>query len=125
MGEKVGEKVGKKKAIPRPPNSFMLWGASNRNIVKQRHPYSTNADISRVLGKEWNKMPANKKQQWQILAEEAKLSHSTKYPDYKYQPKTSRPKPTKPKTSKPKNISNDDFIDEFSLFQCLIELYIY
>ena len=44
------------KSIPRPPNSFMLWSASNRKNVQREHPDSTNADISRVLGKKWNKM---------------------------------------------------------------------
>jgi len=142
------------KSIPRPPNSFMLWSASNRKNVQREHPDSTNADISRVLGKKWNKMTNEAKQPWKILAEEEKQIHSRKYPGYKYQPKsskpktfkhkpskhkttkpkpskhkTTKPKTTKPKTSKPKNILKDEFIDgfidEFSLFQSLIELGIY
>jgi len=138
------------KSIPRPPNSFMLWSASKRKNVQAEHPGSTNADISRVLGKKWNKMTNEAKQPWQILAEEKKQIHSRKYPGYKYQPKSSKPKTSKPKTfkpktfkpktskpksskpksskrktSKPKNIFKDEFIDEFALFQFLITSNIY
>ena len=130
----LGEKVGtQKKAIPRPPNSFMLWSASNRKNVQAEHPDSTNADISRFLGIKWNEMSIKDKKQWQILAEEKKQIHSKKYPGYKYQPKTTKPKTTKPKTTKPKNILKDEFIDGsidgstdgYLLFQLLIESDIY
>lgn len=58
------------KHIPRPPNSFMIFGKQNRKILANQFPDYTNKQISKILGDEWRKMNLEEKQHFHRLADE-------------------------------------------------------
>ncbi|KAI0761690.1 hypothetical protein BD413DRAFT_485624 [Trametes elegans] len=84
--------------IKRPPNAFMIYRSElcrkrkiNRTVVKDHR------QISRIAGELWNKLCVAEREPYHALAEEAKLQHAAKYPDYKYSPVYRRDKPAKRK----------------------------
>ncbi|KAK0458264.1 uncharacterized protein EV420DRAFT_1245792, partial [Desarmillaria tabescens] len=43
-------------------------------------------NLSRIAGSLWKNMTSLEKQPWKMLAEQEKIEHAVRYPDYKYQP---------------------------------------
>ena len=76
-------------AIKRPENSFMLFARKRRSFFAQEHPNLNNADISKILGQEWFKLPLTQRQYFIDLAKKKKEEHKLLYPEYKYRPKHS------------------------------------
>lgn len=75
--------------IPRPPNAFILYRRSkqveiSRGVGISRTP---NKDVSRIAGEMWQREPDHVKDEFKRQAEEAKQSHMSRYPNYKYTPK--------------------------------------
>ncbi|KAL2351990.1 high mobility group box domain-containing protein, partial [Cryomyces antarcticus] len=75
--------------IPRPRNSFMLYRQHNQARFIDKHPGIANPEVSKILGELWKSEPASVKEKWKLLAEEEKLRHREKYPEYRYQPRRS------------------------------------
>ena len=73
--------------VPRPRNPFIIFRCDfvKRGVV----PASVERDhriVSRIAGERWHRMSDQEKQTWKDLAEQEKLHHALKYPDYRYRP---------------------------------------
>ena len=74
-------------SIKRPMNSFMCYSRLNRPSLAIQHKNSSNSKISILLGEQWSKLTLIERQLYVDLAEEEKIQHQYKYPEYKYLPK--------------------------------------
>ena len=72
--------------IKRPQNSFMIWASETRPHIAKTKPYINNANISKILGQIWTQLPTNSKLNYKIKANNCKIEHKLKYPNYKYTP---------------------------------------
>lgn len=72
--------------IPRPPNAFILFANQWRKKLAGRHPWETNAEISKRLGNMWKSMDNDEKGVYKALAREADAKHKKEYPGYVYNP---------------------------------------
>ncbi|KAH9476076.1 Repressor ROX1 [Psilocybe cubensis] len=73
--------------IPRPQNAFILF--RSECIRQKMIPKSVEKDyrnLSRICGKVWKQMSADEREPWFRMADQEKISHSIKYPNYKFQP---------------------------------------
>ncbi|GBC03788.1 hypothetical protein RclHR1_05320005 [Rhizophagus clarus] len=93
--------------IPRPKNCFMAYREHMQHKVLAENPGMNNKVVSIIAAQMWNKEPEDVKQFWKERAQQLKLEHKIKYPDYKFAPKKKSQKnginPTGVKT--PKTIS--------------------
>ncbi|KRZ05019.1 TWiK family of potassium channels protein 7 [Trichinella zimbabwensis] len=71
--------------VKRPLNSFMLW-AHQRRLYYQRQGNQNNTELSKLLGKEWQKLDYHTKRCYAELAEQLRLMHIREFPNYKYRP---------------------------------------
>lgn len=87
-----------KEHIKRPANHFMIWSCEKRQhylIEKNKNKYNVkinNAEMSKMLGREWANLPNECKLKYKQKADELKKEHKLMYPDYKYEPKTKKQK---------------------------------
>ncbi|KAH9510573.1 protein capicua [Dermatophagoides farinae] len=80
-----------KKHIRRPMNAFMIFSKRHRALVHHKHPNSDNRSVSKILGEWWYSLPAQKKQQYQELANKVKEAHYKRHPDWKWCSKSMLP----------------------------------
>jgi hypothetical protein len=73
-----------KEKIPRPPNSFMIFGKERRKMLAQKYPQYSNKQISKILGQQWKSLTYESKRHYHCLAEEAVKLHRIKYPGLAY-----------------------------------------
>ncbi|CCC13644.1 hypothetical protein SMACR_07212 [Sordaria macrospora] len=73
--------------VPRPRNAFILYRQHHQARVVSENPGLTNPEISKIIGEKWRAESDLHKEEWKQLAEEEKLHHQRKYPEYKYQPR--------------------------------------
>lgn len=73
--------------IKRPMNSFMIWAQSMRRQLAEQYPHVHNAELSKMLGKLWRMLPAEKKQPYVEEAAKLDKQHKKDNPGYKYKPK--------------------------------------
>ncbi|EGZ70041.1 hypothetical protein NEUTE2DRAFT_91123 [Neurospora tetrasperma FGSC 2509] len=73
--------------VPRPRNAFILYRQHHQARVVADHPGLANPEISKIIGEKWRAESDLHKEEWKQLAEEEKLHHQRKYPEYKYQPR--------------------------------------
>ncbi|KAL0470204.1 hypothetical protein QR685DRAFT_587114 [Neurospora intermedia] len=73
--------------VPRPRNAFILYRQHHQARVVADHPGLANPEISKIIGEKWRAESDMHKEEWKQLAEEEKLHHQRKYPEYKYQPR--------------------------------------
>jgi hypothetical protein len=78
---------GKEGHIKRPMNSFMIWAQSMRRQLAEQYPHVHNAELSKMLGKLWRMLPAEKKQPYVEEAAKLDKQHKRDNPGYKYKPK--------------------------------------
>ncbi|KAG5644465.1 hypothetical protein DXG03_008366 [Asterophora parasitica] len=78
----------------RPMNAFMIFARRRRPQVSEENHAMRTGEISKILSKEWNSMPATEKQFYQEQARQLKDTFNLKYPDYVYRrrPNNSRRK---------------------------------
>ena len=89
--------------IKRPANHFMIWSCEKRQHYlleksKNKNKYNiniNNADISKMLGREWANLPHEYKLKYKQKADKLKEEHKLMYPDYKYEPKLKKQKNTR------------------------------
>ncbi|CAG8840259.1 41755_t:CDS:2, partial [Gigaspora margarita] len=74
------------KKPPRPPNAFILYRRDKQSKIVAANEGISNNEVSKEIGILWRNEPLEVKILWQKLAEEAKLEHMRKYPEYKYRP---------------------------------------
>ncbi|KAL9586841.1 MAG: hypothetical protein Q9212_000659 [Teloschistes hypoglaucus] len=75
--------------VPRPRNAFILYRQHHQAGVVAQFPNLPNPEISKRIGDQWRASPPEEKAHWKGLAEQEKVLHQSKYPDYKYQPRRS------------------------------------
>ncbi|KAI4258974.1 MAG: hypothetical protein LQ352_000970 [Teloschistes flavicans] len=75
--------------VPRPRNAFILYRQHHQANVVAQFPNLPNPEISKRIGDQWRASPPEEKAHWKDLAEQEKVLHQSKYPDYKYQPRRS------------------------------------
>ncbi|CAG8470517.1 6619_t:CDS:2 [Paraglomus brasilianum] len=80
-------KTTKPKKPPRPPNAFILYRRSKQPQIVAANEGISNNEVSKQIGEMWHKEPLEEKLKYQRLADEAKLEHMKKYPEYKYRPR--------------------------------------
>ncbi|GAV99329.1 hypothetical protein F5879DRAFT_990914 [Lentinula edodes] len=68
----------------RPMNAFMIFARRRRPQVSSENQSMRTGEISKILSKEWNTMPASEKQFYLDRAKELKETFNSKYPDYVY-----------------------------------------
>lgn len=73
--------------VKRPMNSFMIWAQSMRRQLAEQYPHVHNAELSKMLGKLWRMLPAEKKQPFVDEAAKLDKQHKQDNPGYKYKPK--------------------------------------
>lgn len=83
-------KTGTMCRVPRPPNAFMIFGKENRKRLSLANPGSTNKDVSRLLGEQWQSMDESEKEPYRESARQALTDHKNKYPNYQYIPTEAR-----------------------------------
>ncbi|KAK0489927.1 hypothetical protein EDD18DRAFT_1015292, partial [Armillaria luteobubalina] len=73
--------------IPRPCNAFILFRIEfiRQNSVPQSVE-KNNRNLSRIAGHVWRGMAEFQRHPWKALAEEEKIRHARRWPDYKFQP---------------------------------------
>jgi len=87
----------KKKRIPRPMNSFMIFGKEQRKLIQQQHPDLDNKSVSKLLGQRWASLPDSQKQVYVDKAKEMAEEHRRLYPDWKFTRDTSKNKKSRSK----------------------------
>ncbi|KAJ4352865.1 slightly ste11-like protein, partial [Neurospora sp. IMI 360204] len=66
---------------------FILYRQHHQARVVAENPGLANPEISKIIGEKWRAESDLHKEEWKQLAEEEKLHHQRKYPEYKYQPR--------------------------------------
>lgn len=67
-------------------NAFMVWSQMERRKICERTPDLHNAEISKELGRRWQRLSKDDKQPYIIEAEKLRKLHMIEYPNYKYRP---------------------------------------
>ncbi|KAI0633674.1 hypothetical protein C8Q77DRAFT_1073467 [Trametes polyzona] len=75
--------------IPRPCNAFILY---RKDKVHEIRGAGHQVDASKQIGALWNAESEEVKRYYARLADEAKLEHQRRYPDYRYTPRTKKGK---------------------------------
>ncbi|CAA7260017.1 unnamed protein product [Cyclocybe aegerita] len=87
--------------IPRPRNAFMIFRSEFSTGAKiKRDVEHDNRQISRIAGHCWNQMSEADKEPWRLKAEQEKLEHMRKYPDYRFTPLVREKRPLKRNTKR-------------------------
>eukprot|EP00730_Choanoeca_flexa_P019569 TRINITY_DN9566_c0_g1_i1.p1 TRINITY_DN9566_c0_g1~~TRINITY_DN9566_c0_g1_i1.p1 ORF type:complete len:344 (+),score=78.43 TRINITY_DN9566_c0_g1_i1:1154-2185(+) len=85
-----GGKNKKKARIPRPMNSFMVFGKEQRKLIQQEHPDLDNKAVSKVLGQRWRSLTDEDRQKYVDEAQRLADEHRILYPDWKFTRETKR-----------------------------------
>ncbi|KAJ1649584.1 Non-histone chromosomal protein 6 [Dispira simplex] len=82
--------TGKKRRAKKDPNApkralaaYMFFSKDVRERVKQENPDASFGEIGRILGDMWNKMPAEKRQPYDALAEADKKRYEQEKASYR------------------------------------------
>ncbi|XP_012225058.2 sex-determining region Y protein-like isoform X3 [Linepithema humile] len=82
--------------IKRPMNAFIIWSSKERKKISKEFPQMHNSEISKQLGIMWKTIPQEMKNIYIMKAEELKINHQKKYPNYKFQRKQKKRKESSP-----------------------------
>ncbi|RIB10335.1 high mobility group box domain-containing protein, partial [Gigaspora rosea] len=72
--------------IPRPKNCFMAYREHMQHEVLKKNPGMNNKHVSVIAAEMWKNEPEEIKQFWRARAQQLKLEHMAKYPNYKFAP---------------------------------------
>lgn len=70
----------------------MAYREQIQHKVLDENPGMNNKLVSVIAAKMWNEEPEEVKQYWRERAQQLKIEHMIKYPDYKFAPKKKQPK---------------------------------
>ncbi|KAI5892959.1 uncharacterized protein SCHCODRAFT_02598731 [Schizophyllum commune H4-8] len=92
--------------IPRPANAFILFRADfTRNHTLPDGIERRNGTLSKIASSEWKNLSPEGRGLWYRRADEAKIAHQARYPDYKFRPV--HRKSTKNKSKAPIDVRKD------------------
>jgi hypothetical protein len=80
----------KRKRIPRPMNSFILYRRDKNTEFINKGIKMDNSELSKTLGKMWREEPEEIREYYQKLSREASKQHKRMYPNYRYKPRKHR-----------------------------------
>lgn len=80
--------------IRRPRNAFIIF-RSEYQLKIDKAIEKDHRNISKIVGSVWNRMPDEEKAVWIKRAEQEKLEHMRKYPNYKFAPVVKKEKPVR------------------------------
>ncbi|GBE82791.1 predicted protein [Sparassis crispa] len=78
--------------VPRPPNAFIIFRAEYSKNYAQTHedgesPPTSEKSLSKRAAEAWGELTTEEKAPYKWRAEQERLEHGKKYPDYKYRPR--------------------------------------
>nr|AFQ62783.1 MAT1-2-1 [Hymenoscyphus albidus] len=73
--------------VPRPPNAFILYRKHHHASIVAQNPSVHNNKISQIIGKMWSEETDEVTNYFKAQADQAKVEHAIKYPNYQYQPR--------------------------------------
>ncbi|RKO89078.1 high mobility group box domain-containing protein, partial [Blyttiomyces helicus] len=76
--------------IPRPSNSFILYRSHQHSAIASLYghlPAMSNSAISKIASMMWQAEDPRVKARFAAKAEQTKLEHLMRHPDYKFKPK--------------------------------------
>ncbi|RHZ61674.1 hypothetical protein Glove_346g81 [Diversispora epigaea] len=94
--------------IPRPKNCFMAYREQIQHKVLEENPGMNNKLVSVIAAKMWNEESEETKQYWRERAQQLKLEHMIKYPDYKFAPKKKQSKNSHNNNNNNKLVNNNN-----------------
>ncbi|GAA5974019.1 hypothetical protein JCM11641_008215 [Rhodosporidiobolus odoratus] len=76
--------------IPRPRNAFILFRshAVSTGLIPRSMGITDHKNISQIVGSVWRGLSDEERKKWDELAEEEKMLHREKYPDYRFAPRS-------------------------------------
>ncbi|KAI5823695.1 hypothetical protein K523DRAFT_403464 [Schizophyllum commune Tattone D] len=87
-----------KNRIPRPANAFILFRADfTKNHTLPDGTERSNGTLSKIASSEWKNLSPEGRGFWYRRADEAKIAHQAKYPEYKFRPVSRKSTERKPK----------------------------
>ncbi|KAI0063194.1 hypothetical protein BV25DRAFT_1765064, partial [Artomyces pyxidatus] len=72
--------------VRRPANAFICFRSHLWNGDSMRNVETDHRDVSRIAAGLWRKRTSQEQLPFRLIAEEAKLRHARKHPEYKYAP---------------------------------------
>lgn len=80
--------------ISRPMNSWMYFRKQKARDLKEANPglNLTQAAVSKIISEVWRGAPDHVRSHYTRIAEEGRIAHSIKYPNYKLQPRLKKPR---------------------------------
>ena len=73
----------------------MVFSNYERKRVLQEHPEIQNTELSKELGRRWNRLSAAERYPFTAESDRLRVLHTREYPNYKYKPAKKRSKPAK------------------------------
>ncbi|KAG7450731.1 uncharacterized protein BT62DRAFT_1001522 [Guyanagaster necrorhizus] len=98
----------RKNHIPRPLNSYFIF---RKDIIDKKiitkDTENDSRHLSRIIGELWNNLSSEEKECYDRRAEDEKIKHQDRYPNYVYQPRkrTTPPKKRNAKRNSPEDIN--------------------
>ncbi|KAL1671675.1 hypothetical protein EV122DRAFT_284702 [Schizophyllum commune] len=87
-----------KNRIPRPANAFILFRADfTKNHTLPDGIERSNGTLSKIASSEWKNLSPEGRGFWYRRADEAKIAHQAKYPEYRFRPVYRKSTERKPK----------------------------
>ncbi|KAI4520203.1 hypothetical protein K525DRAFT_204253 [Schizophyllum commune Loenen D] len=87
-----------KNRIPRPANAFILFRADlTKNHTLPDGTERSNGTLSKIASCEWKNLSPEGRGFWYRRADEAKIAHQAKYPEYRFRPVSRKSTERKPK----------------------------
>jgi hypothetical protein len=100
---------------PRPANAFISFKSSLKDGPLKRE-YTTRLasgeNIGVIAQQMWKGLSEDERDKWYVAAKQAKVEHSKKYPDYKYQPQKRKEKKKASRRRKAQSVDPDDEYEE-------------
>lgn len=100
---------------PRPANAFISFKSSLKDGPLKREyaaRLASGENIGVIAQQMWKCLSEDERDKWYVAAKQAKVEHSKKYPDYKYQPQKRKEKKKASRRRKAQSVDPDEEYEE-------------